>query len=94
MKPAVLFTSPLVLRLLKMGFGVFKRQMRLIIKVCRHKFDIFRRVMNFSNVPANFISIALLVLELQQKLYRWRWKYRTGPKTDPCGTPDRTGTRS
>ena len=62
----MLFSSTLVLRLLKMRFGVFKRPRRLIIKVCRHKCDLDRRLMNFSNVPANFVLISQAVLELQQ----------------------------
>ena len=66
----MLLSSTLVLRLLKMGFGVFKRPRRLIIKVCGHKYDLDRRLMNFSNVPANFILISPVVLELKQKLYR------------------------
>ena len=66
----MLFSSTLVLRLLKMKFGVFIRPRRLIIKVCRHKFDLDRRFMNLSNDPANFVSISKALLEIQQKLYR------------------------
>ena len=64
----MLLSSTLVLRLLKMVFGVYKRPRRLIIKVCWHKYDFDRRLMNFSNVPANFILISPAVLELQQIL--------------------------
>ena len=66
----MLFSSTVVLRLLEMRFDVFKRHGRLIIKVCRHKFDLVRRLLIFSNVPANSVSISQVVLELQQKLYR------------------------
>ena len=43
----MLFSSTIVLRLLKMMFGVFKRPRRLIIKVCRHKCNLDRRLMIF-----------------------------------------------
>ena len=43
----MLFSSPLVLRLLKMRFGLFKRPSCLIIRVCRHKCDFDRRLMIF-----------------------------------------------
>ena len=64
----MLFSNTLVLRLLKMRFGVFKRAKHLIIKVCRHKCDLDTRLMNFSNIPANFVSTFQVVFELQQKL--------------------------
>ena len=66
----MLFSSTVVLRLLEMRFGVFKCHRRSIIKVCRHMFDLVRHLLNFSNVPANSVSISQVVLELQQKLYR------------------------
>ena len=49
---------------------MFKRLRRLIIKVYMQKCDIDRFHLNFSNVPANFVSISQLVLELPQKLNR------------------------
>ena len=35
---------------------MFKRPRRLIIKVCRHKFDLYRRLMIFSNCKFHFNS--------------------------------------
>ena len=46
------------------------------MNVCRQKYDIDRRRMNFSKVPANFFSIYQVVLELQQKFDRLHWKCR------------------
>ena len=60
----MLFSSTVVLRLLKMGYSVFKRPRRLMIKVRRYYSDLDRRLMNFSNTPANFVSIAHVVFEL------------------------------
>ena len=50
------------------SLGVLKRPMRLTIKVCRHNHDLDRRLLNFSNASANFVSISQVVLELQQTL--------------------------
>ena len=68
----MLFSNILVLRLLKMRFGLFKCLRCLIIEVCRHKCDLDRHLKNFSNIPADFVSISqvLVVMDLQQKLYR------------------------
>ena len=66
----MLFSSSLVLRILEMRFGVLKHTKCLIIKVYGHKCDLDRRLMYFSNCPANFVSISEVVLEVQQKLYR------------------------
>ena len=50
----MLFSSTLVLRLLKMRFGMFKRPSCLIVKVCGHKCDLDRRHMNLNATKCTF----------------------------------------
>ena len=55
---------PQVLRLLKMKCSLSKRPGCFLIKVRWHDFALSRRLVNFSIVPAIFISISCVVLKL------------------------------